>query len=110
MVSTAADIYALGVVLYRTWVGRLPFEAADRVQLSEDILAGRFDREPLNALPDPLLQCLTSMLALDLEKRPSALEVADCLAQFASPGFISIPDHRADLERFEQLKRIAQLD
>ncbi|MEO1482528.1 MAG: ATP-binding protein [Myxococcota bacterium] len=110
MVSTAADIYALGVVLYRTWVGRLPFETPDRVQLSEDILAGRFDREPLNALPDPLLQCLTSTLALEPEKRPSALEVADCLAQFASPGFISIPDHRADLERFEHLKRIAQLD
>jgi serine/threonine-protein kinase len=89
-VAPAADVYALGLLLYRTLTGRLPWPAGTTAQALRAHLFA--DPEPVPSLPgmpaqvaDLCLQCL----AKDPQDRPGADRVAEVLA--ALVGFRPVP-------------------
>ncbi|MEV4349424.1 serine/threonine-protein kinase [Actinoplanes sp. NPDC049596] len=96
-VSTAADVYALGLLLYRSLTGRLPWPA----ETTADALRAHLyaDPEPLPALPGMppavaglCMRCLTK----DPEDRPGAAEVAHALAAIVGvPAIIPAVSQRA---------------
>jgi hypothetical protein len=82
--DTRADVYGLGVLLFRLLFGRTPFESATSIGLFHAIVKedARLPAEP--ALPTALRDALTRMLAKDPDARPrdgrAALAVLDGLA------------------------------
>ncbi|MCW2927515.1 MAG: serine/threonine protein kinase [Thermoleophilia bacterium] len=94
-VTTAADIWGLGTVLYRTVSGRLPFHAetghpqlTERpVPVLERLARSRFDGDMVRAerdLPRALAALVDRMLAAEPELRPTAAEVRDELRAIAA--------------------------
>jgi Protein kinase domain len=73
----AADIWAVGVLLWEALVGYHPFWAASPVETARRIDAGA---PPLASvrpdLPKPLLEAVDRALALDPARRPPALQLA----------------------------------
>ncbi len=70
----AADIWALGVVLFVMMVGQFPFKAKTEKEIFSRIISGQFLIPPqLNFDAKRLVQ---KMLSIDPLKRPSAAEVA----------------------------------
>jgi eukaryotic-like serine/threonine-protein kinase len=66
-VDARADIYALGVLLYRMLVGRLPFEALDSAELSRQHLEVPAPRPSLRG---PVPPALDAVVLRALEKLP----------------------------------------
>jgi len=82
--SVQTDIYSLGVVMYELLAGRLPFQAANSVQMINKILSE--EPTPLKTLrpelPDPLVSIVGKALAKDPKVRyASWFEMARDLAE-----------------------------
>lgn len=93
-VTSAADVWGLGTVLYRCVSGRLPFHAATGhpqlterpVPVLERLATSRFDGDLRRAeaeLPRALAALVDRMLAAHPGRRPTAAEVVHSLRQLA---------------------------
>jgi eukaryotic-like serine/threonine-protein kinase len=78
--TSAADVWAVGVMLWEALAGRHPFVRASLLQTGEAIEAGApslATRRP--DLPQPVIEAVDRALALDPRKRPTAARLAHAL-------------------------------
>jgi serine/threonine protein kinase len=83
-VGAAADMYALGVLLYRMLSGAQPWQAST----SSELIAAHMWTEPaplppIEGLPPELAELCTACMDKQPHQRPSSAEVAQVLAQVA---------------------------
>jgi serine/threonine-protein kinase len=89
-VGTAADVYALGVVLFKAVTGRPPWPVTDATELLAAHLTGEPDPlPPAEGLPAEVADLYRRCLAKDPGDRPPAAEAARVLA--AAAGLIPAP-------------------
>ncbi|GIF46741.1 serine/threonine-protein kinase [Asanoa ferruginea] len=89
-VSAAADVYGLGLLLYRCLAGRLPWPATSRTEL----LRSHLHAEPaplpeIEDLPPAVAALCLSCLAKAPDERPTSAEVVEALA--AAGGHVPRP-------------------
>lgn len=74
--SNLVDLWSIGCLAYVILTGYLPFEGQTQDQLYKNVLAGRYFRQPLEAvcLSENGWKFLDALLQVDPEKRPSAKE------------------------------------
>ena len=92
-VDEKADVYSLGVMLYRMLAGRPPFQAPGTGELMAMHIymqpppLGEADR----SLPDPLVKLVHRMLAKNRTERPSMAEVAKELERIGATATGVLP-------------------
>ncbi len=75
--TAAADIWAVGVMLWESLAGRHPFRSSNAAGTSRRIRAGAPPLESIRPdLPEPLLAAVAGALELDPAKRPKAAQLA----------------------------------
>ncbi|HEX2771010.1 MAG TPA: serine/threonine-protein kinase [Micromonosporaceae bacterium] len=80
-VTPASDVYALGLLLYRSLTGRLPWDAPTTTQmLRAHLYAEPLPVPPVPGLPAEVAQLCERCLAKDPAARPTSAEVAGTLA------------------------------
>ena len=94
--SPAADVYALGLLLYRALTGRLPWDVTNR----DELLRAHLLCEPaplphLRGVPDSVGDLLRRCLSKDPDERPAAAELVGELRRAAQerrrlPGVIPV--------------------
>jgi len=121
-VTPQADIYALGVVLFRLLTARLPFEGDNQAALMYAIINGERPRlsDLRNDLPPQLEAMVDSMLARSLEDRfPNWNEVLKALIPLLpqvsrAAGGAQAAEHHlqkpAQAEMFERLRQLELLE
>src|SRR5580658_1575170 len=86
--TTAADIFALGIVLYELATGRHPFDAKSQIDVLHAILSD--SHVPVSRLRPGISSGLDALLARMLQKdprlRPAAAEVEQALAASENPA------------------------
>ena len=76
--TTAADIWAVGVILFEALAGEHPFWGGDLVETSRRIQAGAPDLRVLRPdLPEHVRQVVASALTVNPQRRPAAGTLAD---------------------------------
>lgn len=101
-VDSRADLFSLGILLYRMSTGRSPFNGTD---LISTLISVAVDEPTPPDVPAPLAQLILKLLAKKAEDRPaSAADVANRLARFeADPTrsvVPSVPAKRPSRGRF----------
>jgi serine/threonine-protein kinase len=92
-VDDKADVYSLGVMLYRMLAGKPPFSAAG----TGELMAMHIYMQPPplseadRSLPEPLVQLIHRMLAKKREERPSMSQVAQELERIAAKASSMVP-------------------
>src|SRR3954471_10197032 len=92
-VTTAADIYAFGVMLYEMLIGNVPIQAENYNQLIYRVMMSEYARpgERRPDLPEPLEQLILAAMAQQPQHRPtSAVELDRALLGFCRPA---VRDH-----------------
>src|SRR5260221_4075972 len=108
MVSTAADLYAFGVILYEMLVGDVPIRAENYNQLMYRVMMGDFlgPRQRRPDLPEELERLIVRAMAQAPQDRPaSAHELELALLAFCRPVF---RDHASGRLSATGLSRKAQ--
>ncbi|GIH17856.1 serine/threonine-protein kinase [Rugosimonospora africana] len=83
-VGAAADVYALGVVLFQALAGRLPFDAVGETEILAAHLTAQPDPlPPIDGMPDDVNDLYLRCLAKDPRQRPDARQVATALSTAA---------------------------
>jgi uncharacterized protein (DUF2062 family) len=80
--GAAADVWAVGVLLWEALAGRHPFWGGTLIQTARKIEQGAPSlRDARPDLPRPIVACVDRALALDPKRRPSAAILASKLRQ-----------------------------
>jgi hypothetical protein len=78
--TPAADVWALGVVLWEALAGQHPFWGGDLVETSQSIQRGAPSLETMRPdLPEHVLETVAGALVANPQRRPSARELAERL-------------------------------
>jgi eukaryotic-like serine/threonine-protein kinase len=86
--TPAADVWAVGVLLWEALAGRHPFLTGSPVEMAKMIEAGAPPlREPRPDLPDPLVKLVARAMAADPARRPSAERLARDLRDATRPSY-----------------------
>ncbi len=89
-ITTAADLYAIGVILYEMLIGAVPIQADNYNQLMFRVMMGEYPRprERRPDLPVALEQLILAAMAQEPAERPgSATELEHALLGFCRPTF-----------------------
>jgi hypothetical protein len=93
--TPAADVWAVGVMLWEALVGRHPFWRGSMLETARAIEAGARPLGELRPdLPKRLLRLVDSTLAKSPARRPTARELADALRGAASSAAVPRPGFR----------------
>ncbi|RKR91559.1 serine/threonine-protein kinase [Micromonospora pisi] len=88
-VSPAADVYALGLLLYRTLTGHLPWpESSATGVLRAHLYQEPAPLPPVDGLPDEVVDLCARCLAKTPGERPDSAEVARTLAEAAGTSAV----------------------
>ncbi len=75
VISTASDIYSLGIIIQELFSNQSAYPVMETKQLLQDVqLANRL---PTKGIPSPIRSLINKLCQLSAEQRPSALEVAN---------------------------------
>jgi serine/threonine-protein kinase len=84
-IAPSADVYSIGVLLFETLTGALPFAgAADEVQVRKQTVSAPSPSFVLGDAPEDLDGLCVAMLRRAPELRPTARAIADAVAVAAS--------------------------
>ena len=89
-ITPAADLYAIGVILYEMLIGAVPIHADNYNQLMYRVMMGEYPRprERRADLPERLEQLILQAMSIEPEHRPrSASDLEQALAPFCKPSF-----------------------
>jgi hypothetical protein len=93
-VSPASDVYAVGLLIYRTLIGQLPWDVGTTTAL---LRAHQYSEPdplpPVEGLPHAVSALIGRCLEKDPDDRPSSAELAHVLAGVAADS-PSVPDRR----------------
>ncbi|MFR9778365.1 protein kinase domain-containing protein [Micromonospora sp. MS34] len=82
----ATDVYSLGVLLFETLTGQVPYPADTWEQLGEALAEGTTATLDVPGLPSPVAEICLRCLARDPRHRPTAHQVAAALRDQLLPG------------------------
>ena len=114
----AADLYAVGVLLYEALCGRRPFDGDDPIALAAAIREGRYER-PTSVVPDadPVIVSVIerAMRSDPADRFANAEEMADALlgsdaAPAAEPIEALEPEPEADASDGDETQAMAPMD
>ncbi len=113
--SEAADVYALGVILYRSLSEQLPFPEAGFSAHLQRVRDGRSEPPSLpQTTPGPLAALCRSTLSPRPEERPSAAKLAEALKSYLNgesqreAALALVEEAEAILEELEDLQICAE--